>query len=77
MKMKKLIITLVGGTLVLLGTIFIIIPGPSLLLLIPGFYILSFEYDGAKVWLKRCQALLAKSARWIDKMIQKRKLSRL
>lgn len=74
--MKKILITIVGGFLVLLGAIFIIIPGPSLLLLIPGFYILSFEYEGAKVWLKRCQALLTKTARWIDSVILKRKLSR-
>ena len=74
--MKKILITIVGGFLVLLGAIFIIVPGPSLLLLIPGFYILSFEYEGAKVWLKRCQALLAKTARWIDSVIMKRKLSR-
>ena len=74
--MKKIVITVVGGALVLLGAIFIIIPGPSLLLLIPGFYILSLEYDGAKVWLKRCQDLLKKSARWLDSIIMKRKLTR-
>ena len=74
--MKKILITVVGGFLVLLGAIFIIVPGPSLLLLIPGFYILSFEYDGAKVWLKRCQDLLKKSARWLDSMISKHKMKR-
>ncbi|NVK26355.1 MAG: tellurium resistance protein TerC [Gammaproteobacteria bacterium] len=74
--MKKVLITIVGGFLLLLGAIFIIIPGPSLLFFIPAFYILSFEYDGAKVWLKRCQALLTKSARWFDSMLMKRKLSR-
>ena len=74
--MKKLLITIVGGFFVLLGAIFIIIPGPSLLFFIPGFYILSFEYDGAKVWLKRCQIMLAKLGRWLDSMILKRKLSR-
>ena len=73
--MKKILITIVGGLLVFLGAIFIIIPGPSLLLLIPGFYLLSLEYDGAKVWLKRCQTLLTKSARWLDSVIRKRKYS--
>jgi len=73
--MKKLIITLVGGLLVVLGAIFIIIPGPSLLLLIPGFYLLSFEYPAAKVWLRRCQRLLSKSARYMDKLIRRRKYS--
>lgn len=74
--MKKLIITIVGGFLVLLGLIFVIIPGPSLLLLIPGLYILSFEYPTAKVYLKRCQVMLSKSARWLDKTISNWRYSR-
>jgi len=73
--MKKILITITGGLLVLLGLIFVIIPGPSLLLLIPGFYILSFEYPAAKVWLRRCQVLLKKSATWLDNQIRKRKYS--
>lgn len=71
--MKKLIITLVGGMFVLLGLIFIIVPGPSLLLLIPGLYLLSFEYPIAKVYLKKCQKLLSQSARWLDNKIAARK----
>ena len=74
--MKKILISLFGGFLVLLGAIFIIVPGPSLLLLIPGFYLLSLEYDWAKVWLKKCQRLLTKMARYIDSILLKRKLSR-
>ncbi len=71
--LRQLFIHLVGGSLVLLGLIFIIVPGPSLLLLIPGLYILSFEYDIAKVWLKKCQRLLKKSAMWIDEKLRARK----
>ena len=74
--MKKLIISVLGGLLVCLGAIFIIIPGPSLLLLIPGFYLLSLEYYWAKVWLRRCQAMLSKMAKYLDQMILKRKASR-
>lgn len=74
--MKKILISIAGGLLVLLGAIFIIVPGPSLLLLIPGFYLLSLEYEWAKVWLKRCQALLTKSARWLDRQVLRRKYAR-
>lgn len=73
--MKKLILTISGGLLVFLGLIFVIVPGPSLLLLIPGLYLLSFEYPAAKVWLKRCQKMLSKSARWLDAQISKRRRS--
>lgn len=74
--MKKVIVSVLGGLLVMLGAIFIVIPGPSLLLLIPGFYLLSLEYDWAKIWLKKCQRLLSKMARYIDSMLLKRKLSK-
>ena len=73
--MKKLLVTTIGGLLVFLGLIFVIIPGPSLLLLIPGFYILSFEYPAAKVWLRRCQRLLKKSAVWLDRFIRRHRYS--
>lgn len=74
--MKKIIISILGGALVMLGAIFIIVPGPSLLLLIPGFYLLSLEYEWAKVWLKKCQRLLTKIARHVDSFLLKRRLSR-
>lgn len=71
--MKKVLITLVGGFLVLLGLIFFIIPGPSVLFLIPGLYLLSLEYDAAKVWLRRAQKMLRNSARWLDRKIAARR----
>lgn len=74
--MKKLFITILGALLVILGAIFIIIPGPSLLLLIPGFYLLSTEYEWAKVWLKKCQHLLSSMAKYADTLVLKRKLSK-
>jgi uncharacterized membrane protein YbaN (DUF454 family) len=71
--MKKIIITLVGGFLVLIGAIFIIIPGPSVIFLLPGLYLLSLEYDQAKVWLRRVQKMMRNSARWLDKKLAARK----
>ncbi|MDA8621744.1 PGPGW domain-containing protein [Psychrosphaera sp.] len=70
---RQLFIHIVGGILVLLGLIFIIVPGPSLLLLIPGLYILSFEYELARVWLKKCQRMFKKSAVWLDSKIRARR----
>lgn len=74
--MKKMLISVLGSFLVILGAIFIIVPGPSLLLLIPGFYLLSLEYEWAKVWLKRCQKMLSKIAHHVDSFLLKRKLSK-
>lgn len=67
--MLKLIRTIIGGILVLLGMIFVLIPGPSLLLILPGLMLLSFDYPIARIWLAKCQRLAAKSAKWIDSRV--------
>ena len=68
--LRFLFIHIIGGGLVLLGMIFIIVPGPSLLLLIPGLFILSYEYDIARHWLKKCQKMLSVSSRWLDRKVR-------
>lgn len=73
--LRKILLTLVGGALTLLGLIFIVLPGPSVLFLLPGLYLLSLEYEQAKVWLKKVQKMMAKTSRWIDKKIRQRKHS--
>ncbi|MDT0583658.1 MULTISPECIES: PGPGW domain-containing protein [Alteromonadaceae] len=71
---KKSARTVVGAGLVALGLIFVIIPGPSLLLIIPGLYLLSYDYAWAKVWLRKCQSLMKKAATKLDAFIAKRKV---
>jgi hypothetical protein len=72
---KKSFISVVGGLLILLGLVFIIVPGPSMLLIIPGLFILSYEYPLAKVWLRKCMKLLRRTAQWIDRKLLHRKYS--
>ena len=64
---KKSLISLLGGLLLLIGAIFFIIPGPSLLFIIPGLLILSFEYAVAERYLRKCMKLMKTSAGYIDK----------
>ena len=71
--MNKIMITLGGGLLTLIGLIFMIIPGPGLPFVLLGLIILSFEYPLAKVWLRKCQKLMSKGARWLDAHLRKRK----
>lgn len=71
--MKKVMITLCGGLLALLGLIFMVVPGPGLPLILAGLVILSFEYPLAKVWLRKCQKFMSKSAQWLDAKLLKRK----
>jgi hypothetical protein len=72
---KKLFISIIGATLVLLGLLFIVLPGPALLLIIPGLFMLSFEYPLAKTWLRKCMIWARKTAQWIDRKLLHRKYS--
>jgi uncharacterized membrane protein YbaN (DUF454 family) len=71
--MKKILITVVGGLLTLLGLIFVLLPGPSVIFLIPGLMLLSLEYPEAKKWLRMAQKMMKKSAQWLDNQVLKRK----
>ncbi|WP_395341726.1 PGPGW domain-containing protein [Ningiella sp. W23] len=74
--MKKTIRTTAGASLVGLGALFILIPGPSLIFLIPGLMLLSFDYPLARSWLKKCQKFASQSARWLDSKITRRRYFR-
>lgn len=71
--LKKACITIIGGLLLVLGAIFLVIPGPSLLFIIPALLILSYEYTFAKRWLKQCMKLMQAGAQWLDQKIWERK----
>ncbi|MCL1137098.1 PGPGW domain-containing protein [Shewanella pneumatophori] len=73
---KKALITIIGGLLTLTGAALIVLPGPAWLLLPIGLAILSLEYTWARHWLKKSQAHLSKTARWLDRKMLLRRLNR-
>ncbi|WP_258872713.1 PGPGW domain-containing protein [Thalassotalea euphylliae] len=68
-KMKKTLITLVGGFLVFIGAVFMIVPGPAILFLPAGLALLSLEYTWAKDWLKKCQRITRRGAEQLDRLL--------
>jgi tellurite resistance protein TerC len=50
---RRIVIGVVGGTLVLIGTIMIVTPGPALVVIPVGLAILSIEFAWARHWLKK------------------------
>jgi len=69
---RKTMISLLGASLILIGLMFILIPGPSLLFIVPGLIILSFEYAWAKLYVRKCMKVMTKSARWLDQKTRRR-----
>ncbi len=62
-----------GSLMVAAGVIFFILPG-SILFLLGGLLMLSYDVPRARNWLKVCQNNMATGARKLDRYILNRKL---
>lgn len=69
----KSIRTVAGIALVALGVVFTIIPG-SILFILAGLFLLSFDHRFARRWLRVTQDAAAKGARKLDRWLLRRKL---
>ena len=60
---RRVAIAVVGATVLLLGIIMIVTPGPAFVLIPVGLAILGLEFAWARLWLKRLrQKISAKSS---------------
>ena len=50
---RRIIVTLVGSTVLIIGVIMIITPGPALVFIPLGLAILGLEFAWARAWLHR------------------------
>jgi uncharacterized protein (TIGR02611 family) len=62
---KRIVIAIVGGTVLLIGILMLVLPGPGLLVIPIGLGILGIEFAWARVWLKRVKE---KSSELADKI---------
>lgn len=51
--LRWLVVATVGITLLVLGIIFLVLPGPGIPLIIAGLAILATEFTWAEIWLNR------------------------
>ena len=61
--MKRLIIAITGGTVVLLGIAMIALPGPAVVVIPAGLAILATEFLWARRALQRCKGMASKARR--------------
>lgn len=69
-RLKKTVITVIGSLLLLIGGIFILLPGPAVIFVPLGLALLSLEYAWAKVWLKRSQRYFRQAAVKADEALK-------
>jgi len=63
---KKTLVTIIGFAIVLIGLVFIVLPGPAVLIIPLGLALLATEYPAAEKWLRKFQRYLSRSAAWAD-----------
>ena len=68
-KLKNAGISFFGAVLLLIGILFIVIPGPAILFIPLGLVLLAREYKFAEDWLRKYQRWSSKSARQLDRKI--------
>ena len=56
--LRKLVVAVVGGSVVLVGIAMLVLPGPAFLVIPLGLAILASEFLWARRWLKRARAML-------------------
>ena len=50
---RRIVIGVIGGTLVVFGLIMLVTPGPGLVGIAAGLAVLAVEFTWARIWLKR------------------------
>jgi tellurite resistance protein TerC len=53
---RKIVIAVIGGTVVLVGVIMLVTPGPAFVAIPAGLAILAIEFAWARRWLKQIRA---------------------
>ncbi|KGJ89228.1 hypothetical protein ND16A_2121 [Thalassotalea sp. ND16A] len=72
-QLKTKAISVLGGIILLIGIIFLVLPGPAILFIPVGLALLSFEYPAAKKWLRKYQRYSSKAAGKMDGVVRKLK----
>jgi len=60
---KRIVICIVGGTILLLGVVMMVTPGPGIPAILAGLAILGIEFAWARIWLKKAKAKAQEMAR--------------
>lgn len=60
---RRVVVAVVGATVVLLGVVMLVTPGPGLVVIPVGLAILSIEFTWARTWLRRVRERISDNNR--------------
>jgi uncharacterized protein (TIGR02611 family) len=52
---RRIVVAVLGGTVLLFGALLIVLPGPAFLVIPAGLAILATEFAWARLWLRRAR----------------------
>ena len=58
---RRIAIAVLGSTVLVLGIVMIVAPGPALIVIPIGLAILGIEFAWARIWLKRLRETISKT----------------
>jgi tellurite resistance protein TerC len=65
---KRIVVSIVGGTVVLFGLLLLVLPGPGLLVVFLGLTLLATEFVWARLWLRRLRITTKRAGRKARRM---------
>ena len=65
---RRLIVFVVGGTVLLFGIVLLVLPGPAFVVIPMGLGILSLEFVWAKIWLRKLRRSAEAAAQRVRQM---------
>ena len=58
---RRIVISIVGATIVLLGLVMLVAPGPGLIVIPVGLAVLSIEFAWARHWLRKLRESISRA----------------
>ena len=62
-QVKRVVVAILGGTVLVIGFAFIVLPGPAFIVIPVGLAILAIEFAWAKRWLRSARVVLPLSSK--------------
>ena len=59
---RRIVVGVVGATVVLIGLIMVVTPGPALVVIPVGLAILSLEFTWARMWLRKLREAISNNS---------------
>ncbi len=57
---RRIAVAVVGSTILIIGIVMVVTPGPAIVLIPAGLAILSIEFAWARLWLKRVRERISR-----------------